>query len=71
MANFGRLEEAQENIPQIIEKLSKFTKKLKVIDLSKDIKSDWVKEYGLVIIFKRVWIRLGLDRHFKKYLKKR
>ena len=71
MANFGRLEEARENIPQIIEKLSQFTKKLKVIDLSKDIKSDWVKEYGLVIIFKRVWIRLGLDRHLKKYLKKR
>lgn len=71
MANFGRLEEAESNIPQIIEKLSRFTKKLKVVDLSKDIKSDWVREYGVVIIFKKIWQRLGLDTHIKKYLQKR
>ena len=70
-ANFGRLDEADKNLPDIIEKLSRFTKKLKVINLSRDMKSDWVKEYGSIIIFRRVWERLGIDIHIKKYLSKR
>lgn len=71
MANFGRLDEADKNLPDIIEKLSSFTKKLKVIDLSKDMKSDWVAEYGPVIIFKRIWQMLGLDRYLTRYLRKK
>src|SRR3989338_793084 len=70
-ANFGRLDEADRNLPDIIEKLSKFTKRLKVINLSRDMKSDWVKEYGSIIIFKRLWEILRLDIHLKKYLKPR
>ncbi len=70
-ANFGRLDEADKNLPDIIEKLSKFTKRLKVINLSRDMKSDWVKEYGPVIIFRRLWEKLGLDKYLKKYLKPR
>jgi transposase len=70
-ANFGRLDEADKNLPDIIEKLSRFTKRLKVINLSRDMKSDWVKEYGPVIIFRRIWGMLGLDKCLKKYLKPR
>src|SRR3989338_9286368 len=60
-ANFGRLDEADKNLPDIIEKLSKFTKRLKVINLSRDMKSDWAKEYGSIIIFRKVWEILRLD----------
>ncbi len=70
-ANLGRLDEADKNLPDIIEKLSKFTKRLKIINLSRDMKSDWVKEYGPVIIFRRLWEKLGLDKYLKKYLKPR
>ncbi|MFH0763787.1 MAG: hypothetical protein V1927_02140 [Candidatus Omnitrophota bacterium] len=31
VANFGRVEDADKTLPDIIEKLSKFTKRLKVI----------------------------------------
>lgn len=71
VANFGRVEDADKTLPHVIEKLSKFTQKLKIINLSRDIKSDWVKEYGTVIIFRRLWERLGLDTYLKKYLNKR
>ena len=71
MANFGRLEDADKILPDIAAKISKYTDKLKLIDLARDMKSDWVKEYGPVIIFKRIWDRLGLDKFFDKYLGKR
>ena len=70
-ANLGRLGEADKNLPDIIEKLSRFTNRLKVINLSCDMKSDWVKEYGPVIIFRSLWESLGLDKYLKKYLKDR
>ena len=71
MANFGRVEDANKILPDIAAKISKYTNKLKLIDITKDMKSDWVKEYGPVIIFKRIWDRLGLDKFFDKYLGKR
>ena len=71
MANLGRVEEADKIIPDMVEKISRFSKKLRVINLAKDMQNDWVKEYGPVIIFKRVWERLGLDRYFARYLQDR
>ena len=41
------------------------------MNLAKDIKADWVKEYGAVIIFKKVWEKLGLKRYLGKYLEGR
>ena len=70
-ANFGRLDEADKSLPDIIEKLSKFTKRLKVINISRDMKNDWVKEYGFLIIFRKIWEKLGLDKYLEKYLKPR
>ena len=73
VANIGRVEDAEKIIPEMVEKISKFSKKLEVIDLAKDgdVKSNWVKEYGPVIIFKKLWDKIGLNRYFEKYLKDR
>ena len=73
VANLGRVEDAEKIIPEMVEKISKFSKKLKVIDLAKDgdVKSNWIKEYGPVIIFKKLWEKIGLGRCFGKYLKGR
>ena len=71
VANLGRLEKADELIPNLVEKLADFSNKLKVINLSEDLKSDWSKEYGPVLIFKRVWENLGLDKYLGRYLKRK
>ena len=49
--------------PDLVEKLLKFTSRLEVMDVSKDIKNDWVKDYGEVVIFRKVWQDLELDRY--------
>ena len=71
MANFGRLEDADKLLPEVVEKISRFSRKLKVINLAKDMKSDWVKEYGPVIIFKKIWDKIGLGKYFERYLQNR
>jgi len=70
-ANFGRVEDLDEVIPDVVEKLSKFSRKLRVINLAKDIKADWEKEYGAVIIFKKIWENLGLGRYLGRYQEER
>ena len=65
VANFGRLEEVDKILPDVVEKLSKFVKNLRVINLSKEMTNDWVKEYGIAIIFRKIWERLGLDKYFE------
>jgi len=73
VANIGRVEDAEKIIPEMVEKISKFSKKLEVINLGKDgdIKSNWTKEYGPVIIFKKLWETMGLKKYFARHLKKR
>ena len=70
-ANFGRVEDLDKVIPDVVEKLSKFTHKLRVLDLAKDIKADWVKEYGVVIIFRKIWESLRLPGYLGRYLENR
>jgi len=71
VANFGRLEQANELIPELVDKLSEFSNKLKVIDLSKDVRNDWVKEYGPVLIYRKIWEDLGLGSYIRAYLKRK
>jgi len=66
VANFGRLEEVDKILPDVVEKLAKFSKTLRVINLSKEMSNDWVKDYGIVLIFKKIWEILGLDKYFAK-----
>lgn len=70
-ANFGRLEDVDKVLPDVVKKLAKFTKKLRVINLAQEMKSEWVKEYGPVIIFRRLWDKLGLEEYFARYRGKR
>ena len=65
VANFGRIEDADKVLPDVVEKLSKHSSKLKVIKLCSEMRSDWTKEYGPVIIFKKLWERIGLGSIFR------
>lgn len=71
VAHLGRVEQVAELMPDLVKKLSHFTNKLAVIDGSKELKNDWVKEYGPMVIFSRLWQQLGLERYLRKYLKRR
>ena len=70
LANFGRIDKENEFIPEVVEKLAAFSNKLKVLNLAKDVKSTWSKEYGPVLIFKDLWESLGLEGFLKNYLKR-
>lgn len=71
VANFGRLEDIDKVLPGVVENLSKYTSKLQLITASKDMRSDWTKEYGPVIIFRKVWEKIGLDKCLSRYTNSR
>ena len=62
VANLGRIEEVQPNLGQLIEGVAKFSKEIKVINLADEIKTDWSKEYGLGLIYWKVWDEMGLGK---------
>ncbi len=70
VANLGRLDKVLEGdrIDKLIESISKYAKRQQIIDACKDIDALFSKEYGPVVIFRKIWQRLGLDKIFSKYL---
>ena len=71
VTNFGRVGEANTLIDEIAEKISEYSNKVKFINLSTELKSSWSKEYGPVLIFKKIWEDLGLPGFLEHYLKKK
>ena len=70
LANLGRVDQITQLLPDLLQKLASFTDKLKVIDRTKALKNQWVKEYGPVVVFDRLWRQLGLNDSVLKYLRK-
>jgi len=70
VANLGRLELLKEtNIADLlIEELKDYTKTKRLIEIANTICS-WSKEYGIILVLRRIWESIGLDELFKKYLK--
>jgi len=70
VANLGRLDLFKEtNLADIlVDKIKDYTKTLKLIDAAKSA-CDWAKEYGIILILRRLWEHIGLDGLFKKYLR--
>ena len=69
VTNLGRLELFREtNIADIlIAELKDYAKTNKLMDMAKTA-CDWSKEYGIILILRRIWETIGLDELFKKYL---
>jgi hypothetical protein len=53
-ANLGRLHNADVQINELIDKFAKLTTKVKVLDIYRDLACQWTKEYGTVIVMRRV-----------------
>ncbi len=70
VTNLGRLELLrQTNIADIlIAELKDYAKTNKLMDMAKT-SCDWSKEYGIILVLRRLWEGIGLDELFKKYLK--
>lgn len=67
VANLGRLDLIQPQLGELIEKLTKFTQQVQVIDLAQEMKAEWTKEYGPLLIFQKLWEELGLNNWLRRY----
>lgn len=70
IANLGRLDviEKTDMADILVDRLSLYTKQNKLINMAHTC-CDYSKEYGIVLILRRLWEDMGLDSLFKKYLK--
>lgn len=73
LATLGRIDrlEGSRKIDSLINCLSKFADKVKVINITKDIISDSTKKIGADIIVGRIWKELGLTEVIRGLLKGR
>lgn len=71
IANLGRLDLIRETrlSDLLVEKLKDYTKYSQLMDMSKT-SCDWSKEYGIILILRRLWETIGLDELFKRYLRR-
>lgn len=69
IANLGRLDLIKETnmADLLIDKLKDYAKTSQLMDIAKT-SCDWSKEYGIIIILRRLWEITGLADIFKKYL---
>ena len=58
-------------IDKLVVKLNAYTQKVKAIDLAKDIDADWHKKYGIILVLRQIWERLGFGNIFRRHLQKR
>ena len=72
IANLGRLDLFKStNIADVlIEHVKDYTKKQALMDMAHS-QCDWSKEYGAVLILRRLWQQLGFDKFFKDCLRER
>jgi len=72
VCNLGRLEELRKgSIESLIQGMAKFTEKLTVLEIGKDLLGKESKEYGCPLIFSRLFQSLGLEDIIKSCLSHR
>jgi transposase len=64
LASLGRFdsEQGEQRLAKLAEAFINASKRLKLLDLAKDLKALCSKEYGPLLIFKRIWQELGLGK---------
>lgn len=70
LCTLGRVERLQDGgLDGLIQGLAKFSKNLTIIRASQDLLADWSKEYGTVLVFRKLWEELKMDQILKQHLK--
>jgi len=64
LVNLGRVDgdDGKEKIDKLTEALVEASTRLALLDAGRDLQADWSKEYGPVLIFKRLWEELGFEK---------
>jgi transposase len=70
LCTLGRVERLQDGgLDGLIQGLAKFSKNLTIIRASQDLLADWSKEYGVVLVFRKLWEELKMEQMIKRHLK--
>ncbi len=69
----GRVEELTDSgkLEKLVRKLADFCQELSVLKARDELIADWSKEYGPIIIFRRLWEKLGLGKLLSRFAEKR
>ncbi len=70
VAYLGRLDELQREgaIDSLVEGLARYAFRTQVLDVAHDLFVHAAKEYGPVLVFKRLWEELGLGELLARYV---
>jgi len=70
VAYLGRLDELREEgaIDALVEGLARYALRTQVLDVAHDLFVHAAKEYGPVLVFKRLWEELGLGKLLARYV---
>lgn len=69
ICNLGRLDDPNITnvVDNLIKHLSKFSEKVKILNMEEDIDVDEAKTYGEIQIFRKLWQNLGFEKVLRKY----
>lgn len=69
VANLGRLEELQGGeLDRLIEALARYSKNQWIKQKAREVAARWARTWGPVLIFRRLWVELGLEAAFRRLL---
>ena len=73
VAYLGRLDELQREgaIDSLVEGLARYARRAQVMDVARDLFVHAAREYGPVLVFKRLWEELGLGELLSGYVAER
>ena len=73
VAYLGRLDDLQQEgaIGSLVEGLARYAERAQVMDIAEDLFAHTAKEYGPVLVFKRLWKELGLGEFLARYVAER
>lgn len=73
VAYLGRLDELQEEgtVDAMVEGLVRYAQRKEVIDATQDLFCESAKEYGPVLVFRKLWRDLGLEDFLTRYVAER
>jgi len=69
IASLGRLPELKEKgkIDSLITHLEKFSEKIELLNLETDLEGESSKELGRVLLYRKIWEKLGFSKTLNKY----
>ncbi|MBC7344747.1 MAG: IS1634 family transposase, partial [Clostridia bacterium] len=73
VAYLGRLDQLQAEgaIDSLVKNLARYAEQVQVIEVAEDLFCHQAKEYGPVLVFKRLWEELGLSEFLSRYVAER